>query len=50
MVLAFFKLAAIVEGAYARFLAGDVDSPYARALAQDVPALLQDAARMAESA
>jgi aminoglycoside phosphotransferase (APT) family kinase protein len=50
MVLAFFKLAAIVEGAYTRFLAGDVDSPYARALAQDVPALLQDAARTAESA
>jgi len=50
MVLAFFKLAAIVEGAYARFLAGDVDSPYARALARDVPALLADAARMAESA
>ena len=49
MVLAFFKLAAIVEGAYARFLAGDVDSPYARALAQDVPALLHDAARLAEA-
>lgn len=47
MVLAFFKLAAIVEGAYARFLAGDVDSPYARALAQDVPALLRDAALLA---
>jgi aminoglycoside phosphotransferase (APT) family kinase protein len=50
MVLAFLKLAAIVEGAYARFLAGDVDSPYARALARDVPALLRDAARMAEAA
>lgn len=49
MVLAFFKLAAIVEGAYARFLAGDVDSPYARALAQDVPRLLHDAAHLAEA-
>lgn len=49
MVLAFFKLAAIVEGAYARFLAGDVDSPYARALAQDVPRLLRDAAHLAEA-
>jgi aminoglycoside phosphotransferase (APT) family kinase protein len=47
MVLAFYKLAAIVEGAYARYRSGDVDSPYARALARDVPALLRDAARMA---
>ena len=48
MTLAFFKLAAIVEGAYARFLAGDRDSDYARALADDVPRLLQDAARFAD--
>ena len=44
MVLALFKLAAIVEGAYARYLGRDVDSPYARALGADVPRLLRDAA------
>jgi aminoglycoside phosphotransferase (APT) family kinase protein len=49
MVLAFFKLAAIVEGAYARYLARDVDSPYARALGADVPRLLRDAAHLAEA-
>jgi aminoglycoside phosphotransferase (APT) family kinase protein len=48
MVLAFFKLAAIVEGAYARYLGRDVDSPYARALGADVPRLLRDAAHLAE--
>jgi aminoglycoside phosphotransferase (APT) family kinase protein len=47
MVLAFFKLAAIVEGAYARYLGCDVDSPYARALGADVPRLLRDAAHLA---
>ena len=47
MVLAFFKLAAIVEGAYARYLGRDVDSDYARALAADVPGLLGDAAYLA---
>jgi hypothetical protein len=35
-----WKLAAIVEGAYAHFVAGNLDSPYARGLAHDVPALL----------
>jgi aminoglycoside phosphotransferase (APT) family kinase protein len=50
MVLAFFKLAAIVEGAYARYLCRDVDSPYARALGADVPRLLRDAAHLAEAA
>jgi aminoglycoside phosphotransferase (APT) family kinase protein len=49
MVLAFFKLAAIVEGAYARYLGRDVDSPYARALGADVPRLLCDAARFARA-
>jgi aminoglycoside phosphotransferase (APT) family kinase protein len=48
MVLAFFKLAAIVEGAYARYLGRDVDSDYARALGADVPGLLRDAAQLAE--
>lgn len=50
MALAFFKLAAIVEGAYARYLGRDVDSPYARALGADVPRLLRDAAHLAEAA
>jgi aminoglycoside phosphotransferase (APT) family kinase protein len=49
MVLALFKLAAIVEGAYARFLDRDVDSPYARALGADVPRLLRDAEHLAEA-
>ena len=49
MVLAFFKLAAIVEGAYARYLGRDVDSPYARALGADVPRLLRDAAHLAKA-
>jgi aminoglycoside phosphotransferase (APT) family kinase protein len=49
MVLAFFKLAAIVEGAYARYLGRDVDSPYARALGADVPRLLRDAVHLAEA-
>ncbi|HUZ25980.1 MAG TPA: phosphotransferase family protein [Streptosporangiaceae bacterium] len=48
MTLAFFKLAAIVEGAYASFLAGQADSGYARALADDVPRLLQEAAGFAD--
>jgi aminoglycoside phosphotransferase (APT) family kinase protein len=48
MALAFFKLAAIVEGAYARFLSGEVDSEYARNLAADVPRLLDEAARFAD--
>jgi aminoglycoside phosphotransferase (APT) family kinase protein len=48
MALAFFKLAAIVEGAYARYLSGEIDSPYARALGEDVPKLLRDAAALAE--
>jgi aminoglycoside phosphotransferase (APT) family kinase protein len=47
MALALFKLAAIVEGAYAAYVDGRVDSPYAVALAEDVPALLRDAAHVA---
>ena len=41
MALAFWKLAAIVEGAYAEQVEGKLD---ARALARDVPALLREAA------
>jgi aminoglycoside phosphotransferase (APT) family kinase protein len=48
MVLAFFKLAVIVEGAYARFLRGADDSPWARSLGEDVPRLLEDAAEFRE--
>jgi aminoglycoside phosphotransferase (APT) family kinase protein len=47
MVLAFWKLAAIVEGAYAQFLDGRLATDYARQLAGDVPRLLEEAARLA---
>lgn len=43
MALAFWKLAAIVEGAHAHFVAGRTDAPYAAALERDVPALLAEA-------
>jgi aminoglycoside phosphotransferase (APT) family kinase protein len=48
--LAFWKLAAIVEGAYAQYLDGRLDSRYARELEHDVPALLREAAGFAELA
>lgn len=47
MALAFWKLGAIVEGAYALLVAGDVDSEYARKLAADVPLLFEEAAGFA---
>lgn len=40
---AFWRLAAMVEGAYVLFKKGKVDSDYARNLEFDVPALLQEA-------
>jgi aminoglycoside phosphotransferase (APT) family kinase protein len=43
MVLALFKLAAIVEGAYARYVNGLADDPWAKSLGDDVPRLLADA-------
>jgi aminoglycoside phosphotransferase (APT) family kinase protein len=43
IVLASYKLAAIVEGAYARYVAGDVASAYAERLEEDVPRLLAEA-------
>ena len=49
-VVAFWKLAAIVEGAYAQYVTGQVDTEYARALADDVPALLREAAGFAAGA
>ncbi|CAA9265472.1 MAG: acyl-CoA dehydrogenase, putative phosphotransferase [uncultured Actinomycetospora sp.] len=42
-VLALFKLASIIEAAYAQYRAGDLDTPYAAALERDVPALLEEA-------
>jgi aminoglycoside phosphotransferase (APT) family kinase protein len=43
MALAFWKLAVIVEGAHAHWVAGDYRSAYAAALEEDVPALLREA-------
>jgi aminoglycoside phosphotransferase (APT) family kinase protein len=43
MALAFWKLAVIVEGAHAHWVAGDYNSAYAAALEEDVPALLREA-------
>lgn len=45
--LAFFKLAMIVEGAYAQYLDGRLNTPYAAQLEHDVPALLREAADFA---
>lgn len=43
LCFAFWRLAAIVEGAYGLYLSGKIDTPYARGLEYDVPALLQEA-------
>ena len=43
LCFAFWRLAAIVEGAYGLYLDGRVDTPYARGLEYDVPALLAEA-------
>jgi aminoglycoside phosphotransferase (APT) family kinase protein len=43
MCYAFWRLAAIVEGAYELYVAGTVDTPYAKGLEYDVPALLEEA-------
>lgn len=45
--LALWKLAAIVEGAYARYLEGRLSTDYARRLGDDVPRLLEEAAAAA---
>jgi len=50
MAFACWKLAAIVEGAYAQHVRGELDTDYARALEHDVPALLQEAAQIVEDA
>lgn len=43
MALAFWKLAAIVEGAHAQYVAGLVQTEYGKALGEDVPRLLAEA-------
>lgn len=48
LCFAFWRLAAIVEGAYGLYVHGKVDTPYARGLEYDVPALLQEAALAAQ--
>ena len=48
--LGFFKLAMIVEGAYAQYLDGRLNTPYARRLEHDVPALLRESAAFAKLA
>ncbi|MGK0500237.1 MAG: aminoglycoside phosphotransferase (APT) family kinase protein [Oceanicoccus sp.] len=48
LCFAFWRLAAIVEGAYGLYLEGKVDTDYTRGLEYDVPALLQEAALAAE--
>ena len=48
LCFAFWRLAAIVEGAYGLYMAGKVDTDYARGLEHDVPALLQEAAMAAK--
>lgn len=47
MCFAFWRLAAIVEGAYHLYVEGKVDTDYARGLEWDVPALLEEAAAAA---
>lgn len=47
MALALWKLAAIIEGAYAQHLAGQLHSAYAQQLETDVPLLLEEAAHHA---
>lgn len=47
LCFAFWRLAAIVEGAYALYRRGKVDSDYALGLERDVPALLEEAAAAA---
>ncbi|MFK8019933.1 MAG: phosphotransferase family protein [Pseudomonadales bacterium] len=48
MCFAFWRLAAIVEGAYQLYQNGTVDTEYAKGLEWDVPALLQEAAMAAQ--
>lgn len=47
LAFAFWRLAAIVEGAYCLYVRGKVDTPYARDLEFNVPALLHEAQQAA---
>ena len=47
LAFAFWRLAAIVEGAYCLYVDGEVESDYARNLEFNVPALLREAERAA---
>jgi hypothetical protein len=47
MAYAFWRLAAIVEGAYCLYVQGKVDSAYAQSLEYNVPALLTEAEQAA---
>ncbi len=47
MALAFWKLAAIVEGAYAQYCRGELRTAYAERLEHDVPRLIDEAAGFA---
>jgi aminoglycoside phosphotransferase (APT) family kinase protein len=49
MVLALWKLAAIVEGAHLHYTTGRLDSAYARELGDDVPRLLAEARLLASA-
>jgi aminoglycoside phosphotransferase (APT) family kinase protein len=48
LCFAFWRLAAIVEGAYGLYVQGKVDTPYAKGLEYDVPALLEEARQAAQ--
>jgi aminoglycoside phosphotransferase (APT) family kinase protein len=48
LCFSFWRLAAIVEGAYELYAQGKVKTPYAQGLEYDVPALLQEAAMAAK--
>jgi aminoglycoside phosphotransferase (APT) family kinase protein len=47
MALSFWKLGAIIEGAYANGVTGRLQSDWARELERDVPRLFHEAARFA---
>jgi aminoglycoside phosphotransferase (APT) family kinase protein len=48
LCFSFWRLAAIVEGAYALYLEGKINTEYAKGLEYDVPALLKEAGLAAE--
>lgn len=50
MTLSLWKLGAVIEGAYAHFVKGNVDSAYAESLGRDIPQLMAEAREIAERA